>query len=283
MTTRILSKLMKQAACAAFFLFTTPAHAETPAGGFADLVGILAAMATVDVVILGEVHDNPGHHALQAQVLRGLNPSAVVFEMLTAGEAALITPTLASDPAALEAALDWSNSGWPDFEFYAPLFTMAANGSVFGAEVPRDQAQRAFAENAASVFGEGAARFGLDQPLPEDQQAMREAGQMAAHCDALPPEILPGFVEAQRLRDAVLAQAVLDAIEATGGPVAVIAGNGHARNDWGVPALLAIAAPDLRVISLGQVEDGDAPDDAPFDLLASAPPVERPDPCAAFR
>ena len=43
----------------------------------------------------------------------------------------------------------------------------------------------------------------------DSEQAAREAEQMAAHCDALPEDILPGFVEAQRLRDAALAEDVL--------------------------------------------------------------------------
>ncbi len=63
-------------------------------------------------------------------------------------------------------------------------------------------------EGAAAVFGAAAARFGLDAPLPEDEQAAREAEQAEAHCGALPAEMLPGMVEAQRLRDAALARAV---------------------------------------------------------------------------
>ena len=118
--------------------------------------------------------------------------------------------------------------------------------------------------------------------LPHDEQAAREAEEMGAHCDALPEAILPGFVEAQRLRDAALAEAALAALAAHGPPVAIITGNGHARRDWGVPALLAIAAPEVEVFALGEFEalpEGTVP----FDLWTVADPVDRPDPCAAFR
>lgn len=104
----------------------------------------------------------------------------------------------------------------------------------------------------------------------------------ASHCGALPQAALPGMVEAQRLRDAALAAAALKAREETGGPVLVIAGTGHVRTDWAAPALLAMAAPDLRLHALGQGE-GDPGPDAPFDAVRTAPPVDRPDPCAAFR
>ncbi|MBF9029100.1 hypothetical protein HKCCE3408_01715 [Rhodobacterales bacterium HKCCE3408] len=250
-----------------------------------DVLSAIAASGA-SVVILGEVHDNPHHHRLQVEALDVLDPTAIVFEMLTPDEVTLVTPDLAADPSALAAALDWDNSGWPDFAFYAPLLAYGTSVPIYGAEVTREDAQRAFAEGAAAAFGTGAERFGLDRPLPEDEQAAREADQMAAHCDALPEEILPGFVAAQRLRDAVLSETALRALDETGGPVAVITGNGHARTDRGVPALIALAAPGVTVLSLGQIEDADGADQAslPYDLVTSAPPPEdRPDPCAAFR
>ena len=78
------------------------------------------------------------------------------------------------------------------------------------------------------------------------------------------------------------ARAVVQAMDATGGPVAVITGNGHARKDWGVPAVLAVAAPDLSVLSLGQFEA--APEGAaPYDLHLVTAPADRDDPCEAFR
>lgn len=245
---------------------------------------IAQAAQAHDIVILGEVHDNPAHHVTQAGIVALLDPSAIVFEMLDPSEAALLPAT---PPGDLADALDWANSGWPDFAFYAPLFEAASRRAAYGAEVPRGDAQAAFGAGAAAVFGPGAERFGLTTPLPADQQQAREAGQMAAHCDMLPADLLPGFVEAQRLRDAVLADAALRALADTGGPVVVITGNGHARRDWGVPAAIAQADPQLRVFALGQVEDGPprdmAQDVVQFDMVVSAPPVDRPDPCAAFR
>ncbi|MBF9034587.1 hypothetical protein HKCCE2091_10070 [Rhodobacterales bacterium HKCCE2091] len=248
------------------------AHAETP---FSPLSG-------ADIVILGEVHDNPDHHDLQLIALDGLDPAAIVFEMLTKDEAMLVAGPLARDVAALEQALDWGSSGWPDFDYYAPLMAYGASIPVYGAEVPRETAQRAFGEGAAAVFGDGATRYGLDTHLPSDEQAAREEEQFAAHCEAVPREILPGFVEAQRLRDAELARTALTALEETGGPVVVIAGNGHARRDQGIPALVAVAAPEVRVASLGLLEE-DPRGPAPYDVVMITAPAEREDPCAAFR
>jgi uncharacterized iron-regulated protein len=244
--------------------------------------GLAGAAAGADVVILGEVHDNPRHHAFQEEAIETVSPSAIVFEMLTPAEAARVTPELAAQPEALEEELAWSDSGWPDFAMYYPLLAKAETVPIHGAEVPRDEARLAFSQGAAGVFAGDAVRFGLTEVLPARQQEIREAEQQAAHCNALPEDVLPGFVEAQRLRDAALAASALDALAEHGPPVVIVTGNGHARRDWGVPALLAIAAPEIVVVSVGQFEEAPA-GAVPFDFWTVAEPAERPDPCEAFR
>lgn len=234
-----------------------------------------------DIFVLGEVHDNPGHHAVQAERIAKLRPRAIVFEMLTEAQAARVTPDLRGNKTALAEHLGWEESGWPDFAMYYPLFTAAPDASIYGAQVPRDAARAVLDRGLATSFGDEAARYGLDRPLPPDELALREALQREAHCNALPEEILPGMVAVQRLRDAVLTRAAVQAMDETGGPVAVITGNGHARRDWGVPSYLANVAPDLKLWVLGQTEDGQELDGG-FDEVLSSPAVNRPDPCAAF-
>jgi len=241
----------------------------------------LDSLPPAQVVVLGEVHDNPLHHLNQARAVAALRPAAVVWEMLTPDQAARM-PAERSDPAAVDAALGWAGTGWPDFALYFPIVTAAGEARHYGAAVPRAQAQRAFAEGAAAVFGAEAGRFGLDRPLPEAEQALREADQFEAHCAAMPMPMMAGMVEAQRLRDAALARAALQALEETGGPVAVIAGSGHARRDRGAPAALTMAAPGVSVLALGQTES-DPGAGAPWDLWLVTPPAERPDPCETFR
>ncbi|MFN3721545.1 MAG: ChaN family lipoprotein [Paracoccaceae bacterium] len=231
-----------------------------------------------EVVILGEIHDNPEHHMNQARAVFSLAPRAVVWEQLSA-EAAKQVPSDLRNMDILGRALGWDQSGWPDFSMYYPIFVAAREARHYGAEVPRALARRSVTEGALSVMPDGP---GLDRDLPDAEQSAREAEQMAAHCDALPADLLPGMVQAQRLRDAYLAQSVLQALEEVGPPVAVITGSGHARKDWGVPAVLDMAAPDVSVLSVGQME-GMAPDDPPFDVWLVTAPVERDDPCAAFR
>lgn len=237
-----------------------------------------ATFQGADVVILGEVHDNPAHHTNQARAVATLAPKALVFEMLQPGVSMPDSYASADD---LGAALGWNASGWPDFALYYPIFTAAPTAQVYGAEIGRDLARQAFKDGIAAVFGPDAEAYGLTTPLPAKDQALREDEQAQAHCNALPPDLLPGMVDVQRLRDASLARAVVQALADTGGPVAVITGTGHARRDQGLPAVLRLVAPETSVLSIGQFEAAPDPD-APYDLWLITDPHPREDPCKAF-
>lgn len=236
---------------------------------------------SADVVVLGEVHDNPAHHLVQAEATAAIKPAAVVFEMLTEAQAARITDDLRADPEALAEVLEWWASGWPDFAIYYPVFQAAGSARIVGAAVPRERTRTAMRIGIARAFGAGAERYGLADALLAEELAPRLNLQLDAHCGAIPVEVLPDLVDVQRLRDAVLARAALAALEETGGPVVVITGNGHARRDWGVPAYLARVAPGVTVFVLGQSEAGRVPEGG-FDMVLDADPVTRADPCAGF-
>lgn len=244
-----------------------------------------------EVIVLGEVHDNPEHHALQARIVRALQPGAIVFEMLEPRHAAAAGDIPRDEIGALEQAFEWDERGWPDFEMYHPIIAAAPNAEIFGGALAPEMVRRSVTDGAATVFGGGSAIFGLDQKLPEDQLAARIDLQDKAHCNAMPANILPGMVEAQRLRDAALARATLEAVEEMRARdlqwrVVVITGNGHARADWGMPSMLARAFPEsgedrLRIATLAQFEL-EAPTDPPYRHWVITEAVDRGDPCAGF-
>ena len=239
-------------------------------------------MKAAQIVLLGEIHDNPDHHARQAEFVGQIAPKALVFEMLTAKQAANATPEARRERDVLETAVGWANTGWPDFGMYYPVFAAAPAAAIYGGGVPRDDARQALKQGIATWFGEQAAAYGLSAPLPKEQQQEREKMQMEAHCDALPEAMLPVMVDGQRLRDAALARVAVQALQETGGPVAIILGNGHARKDWGVPSYIHRVRPDAMMFALGQTEEDDTADPA-FDMVLSAPKTPREDPCKAFR
>jgi uncharacterized iron-regulated protein len=239
------------------------------------------------IVVLGEIHDNAAHHAEQSRLVADLRPTAVVWEMIGTAQWAAAQGAERTDAASLGAALEWDASGWPDFSMYHPIFLAAGpSAQHVPAAVPRDKLLKAMAEGARATLAaqpEGVFDPALAlPPLTAEDQAAREAEQAAAHCNALPADLLPGMVEAQRLRDATMAAAALRALADFGPPVVIITGSGHARTDVGIPRVIRAARPEIPVWSLGQLEEDPGPE-APFDAVNVTAPTPREDPCAAFQ
>lgn len=265
-----------------------PLLLDVPSGKSLSVADLAATLRSADVVVLGEVHDNPGHHRVQADLVAALDPAGLAFEMVPQASEDGIAVFLDQGGArdAIGPAIGWERLGWPEWALYRPIFQAAPNAVITGGALPRKQVRRAVREGALAVGGPDLVAA-LTQPLPAVHQAALEQAMIDSHCGKLPAAIAPGMVEGQRLRDASFAAAVLRARAAGDGPVVLITGTGHAHRDRGVPLYLARLAPDLTVRTVGMTE-ADAPPDAavladmPYDALVITRPVQRPDPCAAF-
>lgn len=276
--------ILKRAIWAAAFLCASGAASDVaPDGSAVVSQPALARMAAADVILLGEIHDNAWHHQGQAHILAVLKPKAVVFEMLSPAQASLVNGAGTDDLAGLGQRIGWEAAGWPDFNLYAPIFAALGTAQVVGAAAPRGIIRAAFTDGAATVFGAEAARYGLTQDVAQPELDLRKQMQFDAHCAAMPIDMMGGMVEAQRLRDALFADAALEALETYGAPVVVIVGNGHARRDWGMPAMIARASPDVKTVAVGFVEVPSLDVDPRFDITLPTARVPRGDPCAAFR
>ena len=271
--------------------FFGPAQAQILVPGQTNDIyraGLIQRLSDADVIILGEVHDNPEHHANQAWTVRELAPSAVVFEMLKRSDETPIRMHLdkGGDWAGIADVVGWDKSGWPDWSMYQPIFESLNRGGVIaGGGIPRSVVRRVMAEPAAELIDDARFRPILERALAPALRAELEAEMVESHCGHLPPEMAPMMVAAQRLRDASLASAVLMVSEKWSGKIVVITGNGHARKDRGVPAFLAEVAPHLRVVSVGQLETeaGLPPRAEAFDIVWLTAPHPRPDPCEQLR
>ncbi len=261
----------------------------------------LDRLAGADLVILGETHDNPDHHRLQAEFIeelveRGRRPS-VVFEMIPEDMQPDIDGYLAAEPedgAGLGPAVTWEARGWPDWSIYQPIADVAIeNGLAIIAGGLSDTVQRSLMQDGVEGLDAGERdRLGLDHALAPAAADSLDEVLYDAHCELIPRESLPAMRQFQRARDGAMASAIEGAAEA--GTVMLIAGAGHARRDWGVPAQLAARGAGLDIASLAFVEvSGEETDpgaylpapagDSPvFDSLVFTARAEREDPCAAL-
>jgi len=294
-------------ACAALAACAAPAPVAQPraaildvhARRFVDEATLVANLAHARYRLLGELHDDPAHHAIRARLIgaiaaTGARP-AVVLEQFDLDHDA---PLRAAQQAGADAEqladagrLDRRGWAWP---LHEPILAQAlalhlpiragnlprAVGGAAGALAPdlNASAQERLAKARWSDVQENALRSDIAE----------------GHCGALPSTVVPKLAAAQRERDAAMAQALVDA--ATPDGTILIAGNGHVRADLGVPLYLhAPGVPDAtaRSVSVGFIEV--APDEARaeparklasehpgFDYLWLTAPVARDDPCKAF-
>ncbi|EPY01274.1 ChaN family lipoprotein [Magnetospirillum fulvum] len=257
-------------------------------GRFLSVDELETRLASAQVVMLGETHDNPDHHALQAWAVRTLAAAGkkpqVAFEMIDRDRQADLDEAV-HDLDGLGEALRWKERGWPDWPLYRPIAeaALAAGGTLSAANLPAD-VTRQIARRVEPA--EQAARLGLNAPLPEAIAAALADEIRSSHCNMMPDSAIPGMVRVQRARDAEMAETVAALAQRPGpGPVVLIAGAGHARTDRGVPERLRQIAPGLTVFSLGLIETDAAVTDPaaeapPFDAVWFTGRAEREDPCA---
>lgn len=257
-------------------------------GAFITPDELLARAARAEAVLLGETHDNPTHHALQAWVVENLaaggSKPTVVFEMIGADQAEALARHLDTGGAdGIGPALGWENSGWPDWAFYRPI-AQAAGTRVKAGNLSKEETR---AISRGTPAPELVARLGLAQPLPDETDTAMSAEIRESHCNMLPNGAVPAMVAVQRARDATMALALAE-VE---GVAVLIAGSGHVRTDFAVPWHLAGKKPSVAIAFL-EVEDGaDAPEEyrrhygghpLPFDAVWFTPRAPREDPCQAF-
>jgi uncharacterized iron-regulated protein len=260
---------------------------------------LFAGLARADFVLLGEQHDNPDHHRLQAKaiaarVAAGQKPT-VLLEMLEPDDDALVERYRA-DPHATAAGLGpvlaWEKRGWPPWSAYVPIVDVAFDAGLplRSANLPRSVVRAVAHEGMRALPSEAVIGLGLDQPLAPALETSLEEELRSSHCGQLPESMVGPMALAQRARDGQMALRML----AARGPVVLIAGAGHVRVDRGVPVRLHAAKPSARVASVAFVEVDlrrSSPEDyasrfgamtLPFDFVWFTPRASDDDPCERF-
>jgi uncharacterized iron-regulated protein len=180
-------------------------------GRFVDEATVAAAVRSADWVFLGEVHDNPDHHLLQARLVRaviaGGKRPALAFEMLDVDRQKAVDASLAAapkDPDALGKAVGWDQSGWPEFRFYRPIFAagLEAGLPIVAANLSRAQLKEVRKKGREALDEGVRVRLARDEPLPDRTLKSLRAEMAESHCGSLPEAMVDPLVLAQRARDA---------------------------------------------------------------------------------
>ncbi len=248
-------------------------------------------------VLLGETHNNPDHHRLQAQMIEALvragRRPAVIWEMIPASLQAELDRHLqngSKDASKLGAFLQWEERGWPDWAMYRPIAeaALSADLPLRGGALDRETSQ------AISQSDPSQARLimdlGLDQPVKPEIVEAEATAIRKGHCNLLPEAAVNPMIMAQRAADAHLAKIAL-AVTPKDGAV-LIAGSGHVRKDWAVPSFIRQTSPGASVISVAFFEvdpkrsspseyvETNSGSGSPYDFIYFTPKADLIDRCA---
>jgi uncharacterized iron-regulated protein len=252
----------------------------------ADPAAVAGVMQGRAVVVLGEVHDNAGQHALRAAALEALVAGgarpAIAFEQFDRERQSDIERARRERPADADYLIAQAQ-GSPTWQWslYRPFVQLALEHDlpIVAANLSRADAMKVGTGGWEALPDSAARGDLLRRTFPEGFLRRHEQAIATGHCDLLPKEALPAIARAQIARDAVLASSIRPHI-ARG--VVLLTGNGHARNDIGVPFWLT---PHERAgtVSIGMFERGGSGDGAlpagDFDAYVVTDRALRPDPC----
>lgn len=261
-----------------------------------------------DYVLLGEVHDNPEHHWLRAALIEPLmertpwgpllHPGVVTEHLDETAAPRLLALSAEGSRSADEffAAVAWDKSGWPDSRIFAPLYQaiLSKRLELVPGNLPTATVRGLARQGLASAPADLVQNLRLDAPLPTPLQAALTDELKSSHCGLLPDAALPRMSLAQYARDASMARAMTRTVDRHGRAV-LLAGNGHARTDRGVPWHIRAVRPAASIVALIMVEVADGSDDPAAyvwrspdgnpaaSVVVFTPRTDRPDPCEQMR
>ncbi len=247
-----------------------------------------------DTVLLGETHDNLAHHRIENVVLNALSDAGrkptLVMEQFDFEQQPQIDTAMSPATSRAESLSQLKHimaAGW-EWPQYRPLIDTAKARQLplRAANLSRSRLQQVSRQGFSALGLGEASRLALDTGWSEAQENQLEKDIVDGHCGMLPATAAPAVARAQRARDAMMAEAILNV---GAGTAVAILGREHVRRDLSVPRYLAARAPDRKVVVVGLIESDDPhkPGDelvntmrSRYDYLVLTAPVQRQvDPC----
>ncbi len=237
-----------------------------------------------DFILLGETHNNPCDHRVQARIMDLLAGSAVDFvlglEMVNVRRQDVLDRFNRGEISLEELPdrLEWSKAWGHDFDLYRPVFESAREHDI-----------PVKALNLPSEVTRSISHYGLDSLDDEDRKYLPEKVSMPPeeqlhfleqqyemHQEFVPEDRseLQHFVQAQSTWDSKMAEMAGQFGYEHSLPVVVLAGSEHVRMGWGIEHRLLQQDAEARVTRVLPVRDiEDISPDNP--LYFYCPPVQQ--------
>jgi len=214
-----------------------------PTGVYVDQQALFDNVARVQVVYVGETHDNPASHRLQLEILKHLaqtNPGKLTMgmEMFTPEQQPVLDRWTAGE---LEEKQFLKEVGWFDnwrmnFALYRDLLSFCKDNGI-----------PVLALNANKALQKKVGRVPFDELTDEEQEQLPEIDMDDPYQRAMVEAVftdhqmgdsmLDGFLRVQTLWDESMADNIAAHLRAVGKDhqIIVIAGGNHVRYGYGIP------------------------------------------------
>lgn len=222
-------------------------------GTTVSFVRLMEELKDVDVVFVGEVHNNPEHHLIQLQILQGLlarygTPLSVAMEFFDKTRQPQLDQYMRgeTEETAFLDAVSWKNNWRFPYHFYRPLIVLV-----------RDQGTRLLGINVPHTIVKKVARGGLKSLTPEERALVAEEMDFEnkahrqylerifeQHTFASPHKgdnkgNFEYFYQAQCVWDETMAENIAAYMKKNTGRMVVFTGNGHIIQKFGIPDRLS--------------------------------------------
>jgi uncharacterized iron-regulated protein len=223
---------------------------DTRRGAFTDFEAMLADLARADVVFVGEQHDDPNTHALEAAMLQGLLRRGVGVTVSLEMFERDVQPSLDAYLAGTmpEEAFLKGSRPWPRYATdYRALVEMARahRWPVIASNVPRRLASlvaKSGRDALAQVPDTDKGLFASDLQCPRDQYFDRFAETMGSHPTegqdkAAADATMERYYWSQCVKDETMAESIAAAFASQAGrPGTIVHYNGAFHSDFGLGA-----------------------------------------------
>ncbi len=229
-------------------------------GKAVDFEQVVARVTDADVILFGEIHNDPIHHWLQLQLTKTLYAQKdtnliLAGEMFEADDQIVLDEFLAG--LLTDKNLDQEAKLWPNYATdYAPIVNFARQKGLHfvASNVPRRYASLVSRQGLPilETLGDEAQAYlpplpiTVDMSLPGYKNMIDMMGGHGMHGGAMRAE---HFVQAQAIKDATMAHRIL-AAHTSGKQVLHFNGTYHSNNFEGIVWYLKQARPELKIATI---------------------------------
>ena len=209
---------------------------------------LIEQLKAIDIILVGEVHNNPEHHLIQTQLLQALMaryapPPAVAMEFFDTTRQPVLDRFANKDldETAFLKEVDWKNSWRFPYHFYRPILWIAREKGtvILGINAPNKVVKKVARSGLKSLTTEERNQVAEDIDLGNMDHRAYITGIFKQHRFKDHPGNGMGnfdhFYQAQCVWDETMAETIADYMKAQGGKMVVFTGNGHIVNKFGIP------------------------------------------------